>query len=229
MIKRNKSKYILYTLLGLTLVSVTSVGFSSWIINNTQGDTTGNFTITFGDVIDNTISAKIIDSDVIVSFDALEADSCTNEITNGDGNVEDLNYGVTFTLTSANSLVGINLDFTYSNTSNFISALGTNPNDYINCACLTNFTYTMPIDNVSDATITENTAVKLKVTYSNGTKTSATIEANFAFSWGSVFGKFNPCKSEVNDVDIKLNNFKTAYSKVINEQINLTITPKISA
>lgn len=229
MLKNKKNKYILYTLISLSLISVVSVGFSSWIINNSKGDTTENFNITFGEVIDNTISANITSSDVSVSFDALEADLCTNEITNGDGNVEDLNYGVTFTLTSANSLVGINLDFTYSNTSNFISALGTNPNDYINCACLTNFTYTMPIDNVSDATNTENTAVKLNVTYSNGTKTSATIEANFAFSWGSVFGNVNPCKSEIDNVDIKLNSFKTAYSKVINEQINLTITPKISA
>ena len=228
MLKNKKNKYILYTLISLSLISVVSVGFSSWIINNTKGDTTGNFTITFGDVIDNTISAEITDSDVIVSFDALKADSCTNEITNGDGNVEDLNYGVTFTLSSANSLVGINLDFTYGNTTNFITNLGTNPNDYINCACLTDFTYTMPNANVTDDTNTENTAVKLKVTYSNEFK-NAEVVANFAFSWGSVFGNVNPCKSEVNDVDIKLNNFKTAYSKVINEQINLTITPKLSA
>lgn len=228
MLKNKKNKYILYTLISLSLISVVSVGFSSWIINNSKGDTTENFNITFGEVIDNTISANITSSDVSVSFDALEADLCTNEITNGDGNVEDLNYGVTFTLTSANSLVGINLDFTYSNTSNFISALGTNPNDYINCACLTNFTYVMPIDNVSDATNTENTAVTLTVTYSNEFK-NAEVVANFAFSWGSVFGNVNPCKSEIDNVDIKLNSFKTAYSKVINEQINLTITPKISA
>ncbi len=227
MLKNKKNKYILYTLISLSLISVVSVGFSSWIINNSKGDTTGNFNITFGEVIDNTISANITSSDVSVSFDALEKSLCTNEITNGDGKVEDLNYGVTFTLTSANSLAGINLDFTYSNTSNFISALGTNPNDYINCACLTNFTYVMPNDNVTDNTITENTAVKLKVTYSNEFK-NAEVVANFAFSWGSVFGNVNPCKSEVKDVATKLNNFKTAYSNVTNEQINLKITPKLS-
>ena len=93
MLKNKKNKYILYTLISLSLISVVSVGFSSWIINNSKGDTTENFNITFGEVIDNTISANITSSDVSVSFDALEADLCTNEITNGDGNVEDLNYG----------------------------------------------------------------------------------------------------------------------------------------
>ena len=47
MIKNKNNKYILYTLISLSLISVVSVGFSSWIINNSKGDTTENFNITF--------------------------------------------------------------------------------------------------------------------------------------------------------------------------------------
>lgn len=225
-IKRNKSRIFIYTLCGLTILSLGTVGFSSWIINSTQGDSE-NFNISFGEISDNTIQASITSSDTTIRFDALESSYCTNEITNGDGQLEDLNYSVTFTLTSAStSLVNMKLNFEYDgNAATFTSTLGTNP-QYINCSVLNDFSYTMPSVDQSDATVSENSGVKLKVDYTNEkTFTEATVTVNFSFSWGNAFGNVNPCTSKVENVIGVLNNFKTAYQKITNNVINLTITP----
>ncbi len=224
-IKRNKSRTFIYTLCGLTILSLGTVGFSSWIINSTQGDSE-NFNISFGEISDNTIQAFITSSDTTIRFDALESSYCTNEITNGDGQLEDLNYSVTFTLTSAStSLVNMKLNFEYDdNAALFTSTLGRNP-QYINCSVLNDFSYTMPSGNQNEATVSENSGVKLNVDYTNEALTEATVTVNFSFSWGNAFGNVNPCTSKVENVIEVLNNFKTAYQKITNNVINLTITP----
>lgn len=225
-IKRNKSRTFIYTLCGLTILSLGTVGFSSWIINSTQGDSE-NFNISFGEISDNTIQASITSSDTTIRFDALESSYCTNEITNGDGQLEDLNYSVTFTLISAStSLVNMKLNFEYDdNATTFTSTLGTDPHQYINCSVLNDFSYTMPSGDQNEATVSENSGVKLNVDYTNEALTEATVTVNFSFSWGNAFENVNPCTSQVKNVIEVLNNFKTAYKKITNNVINLTITP----
>ena len=235
MIKRNKSKYILYTLLGLTLVSVTSVGFSSWIINNTKSDTTSDFTISFGDVVDNSITAELVsdECDLSISFDALSSELCTNEITNGDGKTEDLNYKVVFNLTrsAGTSLANTLLSFEYSDGADtFKNTLSSSTKEYINSTCLTDFTYTLPSSDKTDDTNNINTAVKVSVNYTDTTYySSCKVTCNFSFSWGNVFNDKNPCISDVKDIANQLTLFKTAYSSLSNNVINLTITPSLGS
>ena len=230
MIKRKN--ILLISLISLSTVSLIAVGFSSWIINNTVGDTSDNFKITFGKVEDNSISTSITSSDLTIAFDALSKDSCTGSITNGDGNVEDLNYSVTFTLTSqVLDLSTISLSFEYNDVAKTFQSTLDKEIKYVDCSCLNNFSYEMPENNVTKGTVDSNTGVTIDVTYteSSGVKTSATVTANFAFEWGEAFGNKNPCISEVEDIITVLNNFENAYSTLEEQQINLTITPVLGS
>ncbi|MBO8427220.1 MAG: hypothetical protein IAC58_01510 [Firmicutes bacterium] len=226
--EKSKNKIILYSLLGLSIISLAGVGFSSWVINNTKEATTDNFSITFGEVVENSITTQITSSDLQIRFDALSDEYCTNEITNGEETSEDLNYSVSFTLTSTDvDLTTISLEFAYSNEENFKSTLG-GTTQYIDCTCLTDFTYEMPDSDVSDVTATNNSAATFDVTY-GGSKLTANVTVSFSFKWGSVFGENNnnPCTSTVDNVVTKLKDFENAYSAFENTTINLKITPSL--
>ncbi len=221
--EKGKKKILFGGVTVLSLAAIAGIGYASWVIANNVGATTNDLSIAIGTITSSSINVNITDQDTSVRFDALENELCTNSISNGDGLTEDLEYSVTFTLTSSESLEGVTLDFTYAGTTDFINALdGTT--QYIDTTCLTNCTYTLGNYGVSGATLSGNNAGKITVSYTDSTYyTSANITVTFNFAWGSAFGSVNPCQSTVTDVGSVLNAFDAAFKSVSSSTISLTI------
>ena len=220
---KGKKKILFGGVTVLSLAAIAGIGYASWVIANNVGDTSDNLDIQIGAISSSSMNVNTTNQDTVVRFDALANEACTNGITNGDGEVEDLEYSVTFTLTSSGSLNGVTLDFTYDGTSDFISALDGNP-QYIDTTCLTDCTYTLAGYGVSGATLTGNDAGTITVTYTDTSAyTTANITVAFKFAWGSAFGGVNPCVSTVDNVADVLEAFNTAFNTVSGSTISLTI------
>ena len=70
--KSRKSKIVLLSVLGLATVSLATVGFASWVINEITPATSNNITAEVGSIVDNTLKATIDgSSDLKVRFDNL--------------------------------------------------------------------------------------------------------------------------------------------------------------
>lgn len=87
---KKRKNFILYSILSLAVISLITVGFSSFILDGSVKDDSNSVNANIGDVIDKTIIANIIDNecDYNISFDNLE--NGNGNITNNSATYEDL-------------------------------------------------------------------------------------------------------------------------------------------
>lgn len=241
--KIKSNKKLISILLGVSFISLASIGFASWVIKNpTNTGDEATISAQIGEIVDASLTAEIIDgSDLAnpIRFDSLSAEYCTGEfITNGEETTENLDVKFTYTVTGKTALnTGeYKVSYAFSGDADDLKTAIGGTTQYIDTTCLTNCEFTLP--KVAGAmSTTNNSNITNSVLY-NGDFTVATIESTINFYWGSAFANKNPCTIVSTDGDgftaekIKstLEAFETAY-KTVNSgkpEITLTITPSRS-
>lgn len=234
-IKRNKK--IIPILVGAAFLSLGSVGFASWVINSEDKEANTTIDVQIGEIVDASLTAAITDNSDLnnpIRFDSLSKGSCTGEfITNGDGEIENLDVNFTYTITGSTALnTGkYKVKYTFSEEASALSsAIGGNT-QYIDTTCLTSCEFTLPTK-AETVTALNNANISNEITYNSGF-TVATIKATIVFKWGSVFKHKNPCIITSADgftaetIKSTLEAFKTAFNGA-SKRITLTITPSRS-
>lgn len=236
MLKNKKKKTYIYILSGVALVSLISVGFSTWIIDKIQGAEVGNISVSIGQIDDSSLRIELSDvegeNDLDpIRFDSLSADYCSGGvITNGDGQVEKMSFKFTYTLTSGSKFSTenkIKIDYTFGgHASEYINNLG--KAGFIDTKCIEGYSIT-GIDgtptSISDV-FGENKLVAVNSTIEYLDTTSAKITSTFKFGWGSEFDYQNPCLASDGSIMDTLKAFETAYTGIKGDKsINVTITP----
>lgn len=240
--KIKSNKKLISILLGVSFISLASIGFSSWVIKNpTNTGDEATISAQIGEIVDASLTAEIIDgSDLAnpIRFDSLSAEYCTGEfITNGEETTENLDVKFTYTVTGKTALnTGeYKVSYAFSGDADALKTAIGGTTQYIDTTCLTNCEFTLPEDDGS-MSATNNSNITNKVTYNKPEFTVATIESTIAFKWGSAFANKNPCTIVSGDgftaetIKSTLEAFETAY-KTVNSgkpEITLTITPSRS-
>lgn len=248
--KIKSNKKLISILLGVSFISLASIGFASWVIKNptnTSDDATINVQI--GEIADASLTAEITKgSDLAnpIRFDSLSADSCADDgfITNGEKTTENLDVTFTYTITGKTALNkgDCKVSYDFSGDADALKTAIGGTTQYIDTTCLTDCKFTLPeaagsmlVDkdlNIAD----DDLNITNNVTYNSPEFTVATIETTIAFEWGSAFAETNPClitsANGFNAEKIKstLEAFYNAYKTVNNgnPEITLTITPSRS-
>ena len=238
--KIKSNKKLISILLGVSFISLASIGFASWVINNPNTGDNATISAQIGEIVDASLTAEIIDdSDLAnpIRFDSLDADSCTGEfITNGEETTENLDVEFTYTITGK---VALNtgeykVSYAFSDDAGALKNAIGGTTQYIDTTCLTDCVFTLPkvAGSMSD---TNNSKITNVVSY-NPEFTVATIKSTITFEWGSAFANKNPCTIVVSTdgdeftaekIKNTLEAFDTAYKTVNggNPKITLTITP----
>lgn len=225
--KHSSLKLVLF----LSAVSLATVGFSGWIINGSITDANTTISFSVGDVTDNSIAVKIIDAtNNSIVFDS-NVDGGTG-IFKGDGDKDDMDFSVKYTVTSGiplNSTSGnVKISYTYSNDFDGIKGLSnSNGKQFIDTSCLNVANYTL------DGTTTSFQNSAITVEY-NENKTIATVTHKWTFKWGSAFNSDNPCNitSDPNGTYAEsLRTFVSAAKTAMADDKNftITITPSFTA
>ena len=239
MLKNKNKKTYIYILSGVALVSLISVGFSTWIIDKVQGAEVGSISVSIGTIDDSSLRIELVEeeSDLkSIRFDSLSADECSDGgggvITNGDGLVEKMSFNFTYTLTSGSGFSTenkIKVDYTFGGQAqDYIDVLG--KEGFIDTTCIEGYSITGidgTTDSISDVLGKDKklVAVKSMITYLD--TNSAKITSTFNFGWGSRFKNKNPCLTSKSSIMDTLKAFETAYKERISgdKLINVTITP----
>ena len=227
---------IMYSLLGLSVISLASIGFANWVIINTESKSS-TITAEIGQIKDSNLSATILDtSDFTVRFDSAEGDN-TGPITSGtDGMFEKLSFHADFTLNigSLSSFAGIQIKLGFNSTDggakNFIEKLGTP--GYIDTTLLSKI-YTFELSDTTTGDTAKDEYLSYEYQIDMEAKV-ATIKTTYTFKWGSLFGKKNPVYEGGSDPIETLKNFGTAFGDFkdtitddANSKVVLTITPEM--
>ncbi len=236
--KVTKTKIITCSLLGLASVSLFSVAFSSFIVTNDQlTATSGNVTVTVGDVVDESIKITGLSiTDYEIAFEP-EANDTKGPIIWDGTNSEDLDFAFTFTLTNVltsegkwgNRLGGVNIKWNQGDSGTFAT-------------CITNNYITAPKLGGSGDPITDTDAALFTVTSGGELTNSAgltfarvdttanvTVTVNYSFAWGSAFNNDNPgnATSETYaSIKTELDAFKAALTDT---GFTITVTPFLAA
>ena len=239
--KIKSNKKVISILLGVSFISLASIGFASWVIENpTNTGDNATINVEIGEIVDASLTAEIIDgSDLAnpIRFDSLSADFCNGDfITNGEKTTQNLDVKFTYTVTGKTALntekYKVRYDFS-GHADALKTAIG-GTTQYIDTTCLTNCEFTLP-KVAGTMSTTNNSNITNSVSY-NGDFTVATIESTINFYWGSAFAKKNPCTIVSGDgftaekIKSTLEAFDAAYKTVNggNPEITLTITPSRS-
>ena len=240
MLKNKNKKTYIYILSGVALMSLISVGFSTWIIDKIEGAAVGNISVTIGKIDDSSLRIELSDvegeNDLNpIRFDSLSANECLEGgvITNGDGEVEKMSFKFTYTLTSGSGFSAenkIKVDYIFGGQANdYITKLG--DAGFIDTTCIKEGYSITGIDgtttSISDVLGKDNKLVAVNSTISYLPDTnSAKITSTFKFGWGSRFDNKNPCLASEGSIMDTLKEFETAYKGISGDKsINVTITP----
>ena len=241
--KIKSNKKVISILLGVSFISLASIGFASWVINNpTNTGANATINVQIGEIADASLTAKITDgSDLAnpIRFDSLSAEECKEGefITNGEETTANLDVTFIYTITGKTALNKGDCKVSYNfggDAGDLKTAIG-GTTQYIDTTCLTNCEITLPEDD-GPVSATNNSNITNKVTYNKPEFTVATIETTIEFKWGSAFKNKNPCLIKSADgftaqsIIEKLEAFDAAYQTVNNgnPEITLTITPSRS-
>ena len=233
-------KIVLGTVVALSAVSLASVGFANWIIKGVTGEDSGNITAGVGDIQYKSVSAKIAASELELRFDyakTLPADNktYTKIYENGNGDIEDLEVSVTYTISLSsntteselkNICTSVNLKFEMS--ADFITAI-TDGYIAVDFGTPENNTYSF---DVTIPTVTaESTDKGVKTEWTIGTdKKSVEAKSTFYFKWGNKFLNHNPCylltseANRENEVKENLKTFVKTYKSNLTGKIVVTPT-----
>ena len=90
--KKINSLKVMYIFLGLSLVSLTAIGFSNWVIIN-ESSATSTLAATIGEIRNTELTAQIVDdsTDLNVRFDTSAGDT-EGAITSGNDTYEKLYF-----------------------------------------------------------------------------------------------------------------------------------------
>ena len=243
--KIKSNKKLISILLGVSFISLASIGFASWVIKNpTNTGANATINVQIGEIADASLTAELTgdNSDLKnpIRFDSLSAKYCTGEfITNGEETTENLDVTFTYTVTGKTALNkgDCKVNYNFSGDADALKTAIGGTTQYIDTTCLTNCEITLPEDD-GPVSATNGSNITNKVTYNKPEFTVATIETTIAFKWGSAIENKNPCMIVSTDGDgftagkIKstLEGFETAYKTVNsgNPKITLTISPSRS-
>ena len=184
-IKRNK--IVLGSVIGLGVVALATVGFSSWIINISNDGSVGQINVAVADVVDKTVTiseAKLDTNNNTFNFGPtasgtiIKPSQATSE--------EDMTFAITYKVTTEklDSLNSINatLDLDGDNTA-FSTAI---TNNYI--------VPPIPLNSITAITGAECVALtgdNFSTTVDKATS-PVTCTTTFTFKWGTAFGSMNP-------------------------------------
>lgn len=249
MIKKNnkRNKIIMWGLIATASISLASVGFASFVINQNVSSTVDGVAISVGAVSNQSITATAeevaIGTAKGLSFDNL---SSGNNIKNGDGKVEKMSFKIktTLSVSEGSSLVDLLTNVTFTFNEALDNALSGN---YITTPFATNKKQTITFSKV------DNVNNQLKASYTDKTKNividelqsgvlqfgeklnEVSFTTTFTCGWGSEFFNDNPGKitlgSESNetnktltveDFTTRINALKTAVN---GKTLSVTVTP----
>lgn len=239
MLKNKKKKTYIYILSGVALVSLISVGFSTWIIDKIQGAEVGSISVSIGQIDDSSLRIELSDvegeNDLNpIRFDSLSADQCLEGgvITNGDDQVEKMSFKFTYTLTSGSKFSAenkIKVDYTFGGqASEYISKLG--DAGFIDTTCINSYTISGVIDGtttlINDVKGSDGNLIAVTSSISYLDSSSAKITSTFKFGRGNRFNNQNPCRASDSTIMDTLKEFEAAYNGISGDKsINVKITP----
>ena len=204
--KFNKGKLIGFVAASLSAVSLMGVGFASWVLTGTNNmDSTGNITVSVGDVEDKRVliqSAKVDTDNNTVAFDANSKGSGDLGIEGTGDQAEDRTFSLTY-------VVRVHNGMTSTSAWNVTAQLtGTAVTNY-ETAVTTKKYITMPTEigldteQVSVSSTSTDQTGKLKITKSTDSATTGytywKVEQTFEFGWGNAFAGKNPINITKND------------------------------
>ena len=238
--KIKSNKKLISILLGVSFISLASIGFASWVIKNpTNTGANATINVQIGEIVDASLTAEITGKNDLanpIRFDSLSADSCSGDfITNGEETTENLDVTFTYTITGKTALnKGCKVSYNFSGDADALKTAIGGTTQYINTTCLTNCEFTLP-EEAGPMSATNNSKITNNVTY-NPEFTVATIETTITFEWGSAFAGKNPCTITsangftAQSIKETLESFEKGYKTVNggNPEITLTITPSRS-
>lgn len=200
--KFNKGKLIGVVAASLSAVSLMGVGFASWVLTGTNNmDSTGNITVSVGDVEDKRVliqSARVDTDNNTVAFDANSKGSGDLGIEGTGDQAEDRTFSLTYVVRVHNGTGAWNVKAQLTgNADNYETAV--NKKKYI----------TMPTEigldaeKISVSSTSTDQAGKLKITKSTNSATTGytewTVNQTFEFGWGDAFAGKNPVNITKND------------------------------
>ena len=210
--------------LGLSALSLGTIGFSSWIISGISGNATSDVTVSVGEVKDQRIFMELNSaSDTVLNFDADKDIESGGVVSAGEGNEkEDLKISFSFNIysntrdifTTAMKDKKLYLNFSSTN-ENFINAFNTTNKYLLSPYAIdgkdkeeTNIDLTTE-KAATDIYYTEKSGLKkLTYTVTNLEETSgdpdkygSTVELTYYFAWGAMFNYENPVKLTSGDFD----------------------------
>ena len=233
MLNKNRSKIVIYSLIGLATVALATVGFSGWIIDGSV-DANENVSVTVSEIADRTTVIEVLDSEcdkvVCFDYDKNSQNKNPNIVFDDDPSKttgEDLNFSIKFTIKSNSALNLENkhtINFTFDKaTKTKFQEINANEN-FIDYSCIKDFSFNLPTENNSSVTPSKN--ITYSVTYSNEYKT-ATIVSTFTFDWGDYFKGKNPCEYGTEEGEEDYKEKLKAFDSVLNDRtvpINLNIS-----
>ena len=197
--KSRKSKIVLFSVLGLATVSLATVGFASWVINEVTPATKQNITVTAGTVTDNTLSAEILSgADLTVAFE--NKSEGVNFVNGETGKAEDLEFGFRVKVTGKKAaLGGIKIQFTPS--ADFEKLTGSTTTETTDDYIIMPYSEKVVTVNIKEAAANQVLANEGAVTVSSSADTETTYTCLFKFAWGKAFLNVNPTNTPIGDSD----------------------------
>lgn len=201
MLNKNRSKIVIYSLIGLATVALATVGFSGWIIDGSV-DANENVSVTVSEIADRTTVIEVLgnecDKAVCFDYDKNSQNKNPNIVFDDDPSKtpgEDLNFSIKFTIKSNSALNLENkhaISFTFDEaTKTKFQEINANGKNFIDYSCIQDFSFNLPTEN--NSSVASSKYITNSVTYSNEYKT-ATIVSTFTFYWGDYFNGKNPCE-----------------------------------
>ena len=250
--KRQKSKMTMLIVGGLTAVSLVSVGFASWVVNEKIPDDE-NITVTVGSVDNQSLTTTIIPAGVggsalSVSFDNTSETVGKNGVFSGTTS-EDLAFSIKIQIDGKIStyLNSITLDFDggIAGTSDKVNPLTTSveSTDYLAYPWLSTrsvkFNYNKGENTLSVVEPIPEAPSRATIAIAINEKTDDKIvcTATFTFGWGQAFAYVNPALTPIKENNAenpitksqlieRLENFKDAYDKITGKAaFNVEVTP----
>lgn len=205
--KLNKGKRVGYALMGLSAVALIGVGFSTWVVQIQDTKETGNVTVDVADVQDQTLKIELGGTSGVVDgnirFDAPKSDNSGPIQFAGEGDGEDLEFKIEFSIDMADNQVqyfnGVTVQAGGDNlatiqgwiTNNWITAPmsfdGNTPGGLIDSTWTAAGDHYLAAGKSVDSQATWDTHVNVAL---SGTKRTYAVTCKFG--WGSAFSGKNP-------------------------------------
>ncbi len=225
--KIKKSKLTIYILSSIAFISLVSVGFSSWVLDKIEDDST-NISAEIGLINDKSLIAQIDEnaSDLKpVCFDANSGNG--GVVINGDSEVkEKMTFKIVYDLQGGYALNegNILINFTFDDIAKKYTQYLDGKTQYIDTSCVKDCSIVLP---QSNSTINNDTnSISSVITYTSGDFNSVHVESTFTFKWGDAFDGNNPCASHDKSVIETLYDFNAAFASIgTNKTFTVTITP----